>query len=154
MFATLEEKAIVVALATFAIVVVVLGFIHHERSQGAAICVSQDQSAAIAQSKKETDDAQETIAALKLKLDALPAAAPAAAPMRLCVTAGSVPSRPAAAGVKPANDSHSGSGGSVQVGTESSVDIGPGVQDIALASMLCSAKFKELWNLNVKEASP
>lgn len=154
MFATIEEKLIIGMLAAVAILVGVLGFIHHERSEGAAVCVQQDHSAADAQHKKETDDAKNTISDLRLKLDALATAPPVAAPMRLCVQARSVPSRPAATGAKPADRTDSGSGGSVQVGTESSVDIGPGVQDIALASMLCSAKFKELWNLNVKEASP
>lgn len=155
MFATAEEKIIVAALGALLLLVGILGYNHHERSEGAAICVQQDTKASDTQHKKDMDDAQETITNLRAQLVTIPSVAPAATPMRLCNIAPSrVPQRPASTGVESAKLPDSGNGGSVQAGTESSVDIGPSVQDIALSCVLGVTDAQDLWNLALKEASP
>jgi hypothetical protein len=155
MFATLEEKLIVAALSALVVVVGILGYNHHERKIGATVCVQQDHSAEIAQAKKETVDANQTIEDLRAQLVSITAAVPAAVPMRLCNAAPrSLPSRSTARSTESVALPHSAIDSGVQAGTVAGADIGAGVQDITLGCMLLSAEGTQLWNLAVKESTP
>jgi hypothetical protein len=154
MFAATEEKLIVGVLAFLTLLAGVLGFIHHERKQGATVCVQQDQSAALAQSKKETADALSVVTTLDAQLAAIASTPTVDAPMRMCnVKTGSVSPRPTTRSVKPAAIPHISTSTSVQAGVEPGVDIGPSVQDITLSCMLGIADATDLWNLAVKESA-
>lgn len=152
MFATIEEKLIVGAIATVAVMVGVFGFIRHERSQGAAVCIQQQTSAEDTQSKKDSVSVNNSIADFHKELAGIPAAVGADVPMRVCITPSHVSQRPAPGSSKPATPAVVDSGSRVQTGIESGNDIGPAVQDITLSSMLCSADALQLWNLAIKEA--
>lgn len=155
MFATLEEKLIVGVLASVTLLVGILGYNHHERAQGAAVCVRQDESAALAQSKKETANAVSIITTLDAQVAALSAAASAPAPMRVCnVASHSVSPGAATRSAQPAALPHSSNDSGVQTGTQSGVDIGPIVQDITLGCVLGITDATDLWNLAVKESAP
>lgn len=154
MFATAEEKIIVACLTTLIMLVGIAGYTWHERREGASVCVQQDHTAAIAQAKKETVDARASVADLRAQLSAVSAAAPGTpAPLRLCITTRRVPTVGAARRVESLTLPDSGTGPGVQTGTESGVDIGPGVQDIALSGVLGIADAAELWALAIKESN-
>lgn len=155
MFATLEEKIIVSAIVALGILVGILGWNHHERTEGATVCLSQDHTAEIAQSKKDAADAHATVKDLRAQLSRIPATIPSVAPViRMCVARGSVSSRPTTTTAKPEQLPDSGSGERVLPGTVAGVDIGEGVHDITLSCLQSIADAQELWNLNVKESQP
>lgn len=155
MFATLEEKLIVGALVVFTLMAVILTYNHHERSIGAQVCKTQDESAALTQQKKETRDAESIIESLHTQLSSISSSTPNAAPMRMCNnTSRPMPSRAATASSQPTKLPISSTGTSVQTGTESGSDYGPAVQDIALSCVLGITDANDLWNLAVKETHP
>ena len=155
MFATLEEKIVVAAISAFALLVGILGWNHHERSQGAVVCVQQDQSAELAQSKKETADALATVTTLDAQLAALGNNAGPIAPLRMCnVAPRSMSPRVATASVEPATISDGRHDPGVQAGNQSGADIGPAVQDITLGCVLGITDANDLWQLAMKESAP
>jgi hypothetical protein len=154
MFATLEEKLIVSALSALVIVVGIFGFIHHERSEGAAVCVQQQSNAAKAEVKQDDVDNKNVVADFTHSLDAIPITASHTPTLLMCSAPSRVREVPSTTGAKPAAPADSDSGSRVQTGDSPRVDIGPAVQDITYASLLCSADLKQLWNLAVKESNP
>lgn len=154
MFATFEEKIIVAALTTAIVLVGLLGFIRHERSTGAAVCVQQDLSADLAQSKKETADARAIVTDLDSQVAALSAATVAPASLRVCnVQASRVSPRTSTGSTEPATLPHREHDSGLQTGSEPGVDIGPAVQDITLGCVLGITDATELWSLALKEAT-
>lgn len=152
MFATIEEKVIIGALAALALLVGILGYNHHERKQGAAVCIQQQQSAATAESKKDASDVKDVLADYSQSLNAIPITA-SHTPMLMCDTPSSMPARTATREVKPGSQSNVGPSVGVLPRDDSRrQDFGPSVQDIALSCMLGTADAQELWNLAIKEA--
>jgi hypothetical protein len=153
MFATVEEKLIVGALSALLILVGILGFIHHERSAGAAICVQQQSNAATAETKKESSDVESVLKDFSGDLSAIPVTA-GRTPVFMCDAPGSVRKVSSSTGAKPIAQSDIKTDSRLQTGVEPRVDIGPVVQDLALSGLLCSADAQQLWNLAVKDSSP
>lgn len=154
MFATAEEKLVLTLLMSVALMVGSFGFAYHERKAGAAVCVRQDQSAALSQAIKDSRDAHSTVAALRAQLQALPTAAPAAVSLRMCIDPPrSVRTESASTSIESTASPHIGGNPGLQTGNQSGVDIGAAVQDITLAAMLCTANSTALWQLAVKEGS-
>lgn len=153
MFATAEEKIIVAALSALVILVGLFGFIRHERTEGATVCIQQDQSEELKQSKQDAHDAANTVDDLHSQLLKIAAANPGAPAMRVCnVQTGSVSPRPTARSVEPVALPHVNTDTGVQAGTGSGVDIGPGVQDITLGCVLAATDSDELWKLAIEES--
>jgi hypothetical protein len=152
MFSTIEEKIIVAAIAAVAIVVGVLGYNHHERKEGAAVCIQQQSNAATAETIKDASDVKDVLKDFSGDLSAIPIAA-SHTPVFMCDTPRSVRKNTAATGVKPAEIPNIQNGSGLQAGVEQRSDIGPIVQDITLSCMLGIADAQSLWNLAVKESA-
>jgi hypothetical protein len=153
MFATVEEKLIVAALSTIIVLVGILGFIHHERREGATVCVQQQTNAATAETKKDTADVQSTLKDFSGDLSAIPVTA-SRTPMLMCDAPSSVRKVSATGHAQPTALPIVKTDSGLQTGVEPRVDIGPIVQDLALSGMLCTADAQQLWNLAVKESAP
>lgn len=155
MFATLTEKLILVGVSTLAVVVGILGFIRHERTQGAAVCIQQQSTAAATQNEKDASDVKDVLHDFSGDLSAITIAASHTPAMFMCDTPSSVPQRLAPSRAKPIQAPSAGiSDPGVQARVEQRRDIGPAVQDIALECVLGITNAAELWNLAVKESSP
>lgn len=153
MFATIEEKLIVGAIIAFGVVVGILGYNHHERSEGATVCVQQQSNAASTEVKQDAIKNENASADFSGDLAAIPIAA-SHVPVLMCDASSSVrpitPTRQTQSVAPAIVKTDSG----LQAGIESRVDVGPIVQDLALSGMLCSADATELWDLAVKESMP
>lgn len=135
------------------ILVGIAGYTAYERYQGAASCVAHDNSAELAQAQKERQDAHTTIATLQQQLAALPDTVPDAAPLRMCNAPARVPSGAATARVEPQSLPDYRSDPRMQTGNKPGSDIGGAVQDITLASVLCTTNAQDLWQLAIKEST-
>jgi hypothetical protein len=155
MFATAEEKLIVGALSSIIVLVGILGFIHHERFEGATVCVQQQSKAAAAETQKDTIANESVIKDFSGDLASIPITA-SHTPMLMCSSPGSVRQVAAATGVKPATVSNSTNDSGVRTGTKpvAAVDIGPAVQDITFGCVLGITDATELWQLATKESTP
>lgn len=155
MFATLEEKIIVAAIVALGIVVGILGYNHHERSEGATVCVQQQSQAATAEFKQETSDGNAAVADFSKSLDSIPITASRTPTLFVCDAPSSVRKISASSTIESAKLAvvHGDSGVLPRVEPASAVDIGPAVHDITLGCMQVAADTTELWNLAVKEAA-
>lgn len=135
------------------ILVGVAGYTAYERHQGAASCAAHDNSAELDQAHKDIQDAHTTIATLQQQLAALPDTVPDAAPLRMCNAPARVPSGAATARVESQSLPDYRSDPGMQTGNQQPTDIGPAVQDITLASVLCTTNAQDLWQLMLKEST-
>ena len=153
MFATLEEKLIVGALCALTLLVGILGYNHHERKEGATVCVQQQSKAASAELSKDAGNVKNVLTDFSGDLTAIPITA-SHTPVLMCDASSRVRKISAPAGAKPIAEPLIKTDSGLQAGVEPRIDIGPIVQDLALSGMLCSADATELWNLAVKESQP
>lgn len=154
MFASIEEKLIVGALAAVSLLVGILGYNHHERTEGAAICVQQQSHAAATETIKDASDVKDVLKDFSGDLSAIPIAASHTPSMLMCDAPSVVHKVASSAGAKPAQLPNSGNDRSVQTGVKPEVDIGPIVQDITLGCVLTATDAQQLWNLMSKESAP
>lgn len=152
MFASIEEKIIVGALAAMSLLVVIFGYTEHERSKGAAVCVQQQATAAGAEVAKDARADASVVADFKGDLSAIPTAGVKYVPMLMCDAPRSVHQVSASTGTKPATPAAIRSDSGLQTGTKPGIDIGSAVQDITFAGMLCTADAERLWELAIKES--
>jgi hypothetical protein len=154
MFATLEEKIIVAAIVALGIVVGILGYNHHERHEGATVCVQQQSQAATAEFKQETSDGNAAVADFSKSLDSIPITASRTPTLFVCDASGSVRKVPTALATQSSKPAvvHGDSGVLPRVEPASAVDIGPAVHDITLGCMQVAADTQELWQLAIKES--
>jgi hypothetical protein len=152
MFATIEEKLIVAALAALVVVVGVLGYNHHERKLGATICVQQQSKAASTEVQKDKSDAKKAVVDFNADISAIPIAASHTPAMLMCDAPSSVRKVAAPAGAKPIAQPNIKTDSGLQTGIEPRVDIGSVVQDLALSGLLCTADAEQLWQLAIKES--
>lgn len=148
-------------------VMAVSGFFYIEHL-GAQKCEHKDQTAALEQAQRDHKTDQETIDGLKNRIRVLEGATPAppdspppagaSAPPELRVRVPTSPasSRRAPAGTQPGALPDRGCDQRVLGGAEgeATVDLGPVVQDLALAGLLNRADSEGLWERAVKQAQP
>lgn len=144
-------------LYALALVVIAAGLLY-ERSHGEHLEDAKQTQVETIQQTKDSTNAQNAVDTFTHFTEHLEGSAPgsgsapAATAMRVCIASRSVSSRSPASGTQPSAPAVSRTGGSVQTGTESSVDIGTSVQDITLSCMLGIADANQLWQLAMKQA--
>jgi hypothetical protein len=147
-------------LAAYGIILAgIAGFLLYVHHAGYEACKAPQVAAQKAQKANDTRIDQGVSSASDQSKAALvaPGGAAASAPPRLIVCEPSrLPARPAAAKVKPSqlasSDDDRGMPGGAQV--ESPVDLGPIVQDLALAGVLLGSNGELLWKRDVEQAQP
>jgi hypothetical protein len=151
--------AIELRLAFYGLLLVVIaGGLLYERHAGEALIRAEDKAAATAQHERDTATNQGIVdenTRLKDQLAASPVAGPPPH-FKLCIPTRFVSTGPAATAAQPSIAPAGNSDSGVPRGTEATatVDIGPILQDFALAGLLRAQNGDLLYEWAVKQAAP
>jgi hypothetical protein len=137
----------------------IAGGLLYERHHGEALIRAEDKASATAQHQHDTATNQGIVdenTRLKQKLAASPVVSSPPPLLRVCVPTHYVSAGPTPGGAQPVIATSGSGDRRVPQGTESSasLDIGPVVQDLALAGMLRATNGDLLYEWAVKQAEP